>query len=226
LDILDSSGIVACGEPVGDADGTVGVGVVNGVNVASGVAVGVSVGVGVGLGIGVEVTSGVWVGVGVEVASGVGVGVCGGFADGLQLPVRKAIRRREKAHRQILRFRSIVNKSFKTQFEATLGNAAAPVLFRLSAGTTMIRAGAIQRGGAVTTRDAMSRKESTSINTEDRRAHGEYLKIGWQPVDSILCVLCGLLCIVFIQNGTVGAPDTGKNRLRSTQKIAEVTKNI
>ena len=54
-------------------------------------------------------------GVGVEVASGVGAGVCTGLADGPQLTVRKPIRRRKNARRQLSRFRSIVNTPIKTR---------------------------------------------------------------------------------------------------------------
>jgi hypothetical protein len=111
--------MVARGEPVGDADGEVGVGVVKGVKVASGVGVGVGLGVGVGTGSGVGVGVGLGVavasGVGVEVASGVGVGVCTRGADGPQLTVRKPIRRRKSARRQLSRFRSIMENPIKTR---------------------------------------------------------------------------------------------------------------
>jgi UDP-3-O-[3-hydroxymyristoyl] glucosamine N-acyltransferase len=114
---------------VGDKVGSgVGVGVGVGVAVAVEVGSGVGVGVGVAMAVAVEVGSGVGVGVelamavAVEVGSGVGVGVGTGFADRLQLSVRKPIRRSEDARKQPLRFRSMVKKSVQNTIYASSGD--------------------------------------------------------------------------------------------------------
>jgi len=78
---------------------------------------GLGVGVGVAVGGGVSVGIGVGVLVGVKAGSGVGVGVGTGLADGPQLSVRKLIRRRENARKQLCRFRFIAKKPFKTRFK-------------------------------------------------------------------------------------------------------------
>jgi hypothetical protein len=90
-----------------------------GVGLGAGVGVGASVGVGLGAGVGVGASVGVGLGAGVEagVRAGVGVGVGVGLTDGLQLSVRKLIRRRENAGKQLLRFRFIAKKPLKTRFK-------------------------------------------------------------------------------------------------------------
>jgi hypothetical protein len=98
---------------IGGADGDPGGGVAR----PAGAGVVVGVGVGDGAGVGVDVGVVVGVGVGVEVGVGVGVGVGSGFTDRLQLSVRKLIRRRENARKQLLRFRFIAKKPFKTRFK-------------------------------------------------------------------------------------------------------------
>jgi hypothetical protein len=116
LDMLASSGMVVIGEADGDAGGGVRgpAGVAAGVGVVVGVKVGPGVGVGVGVMAGVRVGSGVGLLVGFKVGSGVGAGVGTGLTERPQLSVKRPIRRRENARKQLVTFRAIVKNRFKT----------------------------------------------------------------------------------------------------------------
>ena len=74
-------------------------------------------GAGVGVGADVGVAVGVKVGAGVGVGVGAGAGVGTGLTERPQLNRRNAVRRKENARKQLLRFRPIVKHPLKIRFE-------------------------------------------------------------------------------------------------------------